>query len=250
MPPTSGTPPNSGTSPTSHVPPTSDVSPTSHVPPTSDVPPSSDVSPEHGAHHIRVSARRDTDALYDICLRTGLHGEDASGVHRDPRLLGEVYVGPYLAYAPDLAFVLVDEDDAPLGYVLGVADTAAFDDWCEDRWWPELRARYPLGVLPARSADERVVRLIHTAERTPPSVVRDYPAHLHVDLLPEAQGGGHGRRLLTTLFDALRTRGVPGVHLGVSARNTRAAAFYARLGFQTLDADQHGARLGLRLPPP
>ena len=38
----------------------------------------------------------------------------------------------------------------------------------------------------------------------------DYPAHLHIDLLPEVQGQGWGRLLIATLVDALRERGVAG----------------------------------------
>jgi RimJ/RimL family protein N-acetyltransferase len=35
-------------------------------------------------------------------------------------------------------------------------------------------------------------------------------------------------------MDRLRERGSPGVHLGMWARNTRAHAFYQRLGFREL----------------
>ena len=38
----------------------------------------------------------------------------------------------------------------------------------------------------------------------------EYPAHLHIDLLPELQGQGWGRRLIDTLVAALRERGVRG----------------------------------------
>lgn len=196
---------------------------------------------------IRQATAADTDALYQICLRTGAHGEDATGLYRDPRLLGEVYVGPYLALSPDLAFVLVDDADRPTGYVLGVADTRAFADACERHWWPPLRARHPIGSAPAGSADAAVVRLIHAPPSVPAGVLAEHPAHLHVDLLPSVQGRGHGRRLLTTLFGALRAQGVPGVHLGVSARNPRAIAFYRHLGFGTLESDVDGALLGVRL---
>ena len=74
-----------------------------------------------------------------------------------------------------------------------------------------------------------------------------YPAHLHVDLLPVAQGGGNGRRLLETLFDALRADGAPGVHLGVARANVGAVGFYHHLGFEELDGDEGGMTLGLRL---
>ena len=62
----------------------------------------------------------------------------------------------------------------------------------------------------------------------------DHPAHLHIDLLPELQGQGWGRRLIDTLAGALRERGVSGLHLVASADNTGALAFYARLGFTPL----------------
>ncbi len=50
--------------------------------------------------------------------------------------------------------------------------------------------------------------------------VDDYPAHLHIDLLPELQGQGFGRRLIDTLRGALAERGVAAVHLGMDAANT------------------------------
>ena len=43
---------------------------------------------------IRPARPGDGPAMYDVCLRTGAHGGDASALYRDPRLLGEVYVGP------------------------------------------------------------------------------------------------------------------------------------------------------------
>ncbi|MFL6121372.1 GNAT family N-acetyltransferase [Actinophytocola sp.] len=168
--------------------------------------------------------------LYDICLLTGDSGADASGLYRDPLLLGEVYVGPYLRFAPSHAWVGVDARGVA-GYVLGVPDTLAFEAECERSWWPALRARYPLSRYPADSADGRIVRLIHNPSPAEPDVVERYPAHLHIDLLPRLQGQGDGRRLLTTLLAGLAAAGAPGVHLGVSTANQRAVGFYRRMGF-------------------
>jgi len=187
----------------------------------------------------------EVDRLYDICLRTGASGGDATALYTDPRLLGEVYLGAYLALEPDLAFV-VESDGVAAGYVLGARDTAAFEARCEREWWPALRARYPLGSFPESSPDEALVRQIHDPHVTDPAVLPDYPAHLHVDLLPEAQGGGNGRRLLAALFDALRADGVSGVHLGVAEDNVAAIGFYEHLGFTRLAVDS-GLVLGLRL---
>ena len=60
---------------------------------------------------IRPATSADGPALYDVCLRTGADGEDATGTYTDTRILGHIYVGPYLALEPDLAFVL--DDGAP-----------------------------------------------------------------------------------------------------------------------------------------
>jgi ribosomal protein S18 acetylase RimI-like enzyme len=61
-----------------------------------------------------------------------------------------------------------------------------------------------------------------------------YPSHLHIDLLPRAQGRGYGRRMMEEVMARLRRRGSPGAHLGVSLRNTPAMAFYEKLGFRPL----------------
>ncbi|GAA2728145.1 GNAT family N-acetyltransferase [Cellulomonas aerilata] len=201
---------------------------------------------------IRPAGAADRAALDDICLRTGDAGRDASALYADPRLLAEVYVGPYLALEPDLAFVLTDDHDVVGGYVLGARDTADFERRCEDSWWPPLRARYPLAgttggadaAPDAGRADAGIVRMLHSPPRADPAVVALYPSHLHVDLLPAWQGGGWGRRLLETLFTALADVGSPGVHLGVSRRNEHAIGFYRRMGFVELTGDDGGLTLG------
>lgn len=197
---------------------------------------------------VRPAMESDRAALYRICLETGASGEDATHLYRDPMLLGHVYAGPYLTHDPAFAFVL--EDGAGVtGYVIGTADSQAFEARLERDWWPELRARYAAPTAPpeARTPDERLIHLIHHPHRTPDDLQATYPAHLHIDLLPRAQGGGHGRQLMHTLLGALRTAGVPGVHLGVGERNVRAQGFYRHLGFHDLSRTPGAVTMGLHL---
>lgn len=198
------------------------------------------------APEIRRFGTADERALYDICLRTGDSGGDATGRYRDPDLLGHVYVGPYLALAPGFAFVCV-EDGAVAGYVLGVPDTRAFERAAARDWWPALRPRYPRELFAPESPDGRLVRLIHEPPEADLEVVERYPAHLHVDLLPVLQGRGLGRRLLATLFDALRAAGAPAVHLGVARANGNAIGFYHRLGFTEVRGHPDSLVLGRSL---
>lgn len=179
---------------------------------------------------IRACRPADERTLYDICLRTGDSGEDATGLYRDPDLLGALFVGPYVRLAPSLALVGEDESGVA-GYVLGVPDTRAFENVCERDWWPPLRTRYGPGSFPPGSLDDRLVRMIHAPPTASQDVVERYPAHLHIDLLPRLQGRGYGRRLLESLFAALRDAGAPAVHLGVGLANQRAIGFYDRMGF-------------------
>src|SRR5690606_1414011 len=153
---------------------------------------------------IRGYRPADAPALYHICLRTGDRGGDATGLYADPYLLGHVYVGPYLALAPRFAFVL--DAGGPVGYALGVPDTAELARACERSWWPPLRRRYPDPArVPGhrRTPDQQVAMLIHRPPVPDPAVLALYPAHLHIDLLPVAQGQGYGRALMERLLAEL-----------------------------------------------
>ncbi len=79
------------------------------------------------------------------------------------------------------------------------------------------------------------------------AIVAEYPSHLHIDLLPAAQGRGAGRRLVQRLATSLHDAGSSGIHLGVSSRNHRAIGFYRRLGFAELVNDEHHLVFGMRL---
>ncbi|MEU1388205.1 MULTISPECIES: GNAT family N-acetyltransferase [unclassified Nonomuraea] len=194
---------------------------------------------------IRKYRPGDEPALYEVCLRTGLDGQDASAVYPTPHLLADVYVGPYLALQPSLAWVLDDDPGhgpgGPGGYVLGALDTRAFEADCERLWWPALRARYRHITEPERWLADHLA----APRPAPAEIVAGHPSHLHIDLLPRMQGAGWGSRLIATLLQALDERGSRGVHLGVSARNTRAVAFYAKLGFTELEREDSVVFMGM-----
>ncbi|MFU8889157.1 MAG: GNAT family N-acetyltransferase [Trueperaceae bacterium] len=113
------------------------------------------------------------------------------------------------------------------------ADSERFYRAFLDAWLPPLLARLPEpGPDPARwGEDDRLLAELRAPTLTVPADLGAYPAHLHVDLLPRAQGRGHGRRMVQTLLAALVERGCAGVHLGVGRQNQRAIAFYRALGF-------------------
>ena len=175
----------------------------------------------------------DRDAVYDICVRTGASGQDARGLYLSDALLPDIYAGPYLELEPRLAFVL-EEGGRVVGYVLGTADTPSFVETWRARWLPRVAGRYPPPGRPARTANERLIATLHHPEGMLAPELAPHPAHLHVDLLPQAQGAGHGRRLVETFLAAAAAAGARSLHLGTGNGNTRALRFYERLGFQRL----------------
>ncbi|WP_402465480.1 GNAT family N-acetyltransferase [Isoptericola aurantiacus] len=212
---------------------------------------------------IRPYRPTDRGAVAEICVRTAAGGGDARGVYSDDSLMPEVYALPYVDHSPELAFVVVDQepgtpsdvltvdDGRALGYVLAVADTAAFALWWEQEWTPGFVERHP-GPGPTTGANPGYseAALLHDGadpQRMVRSLVRGelvtHPAHLHIDLVPEAQGHGLGRRLIDTIRHALAEQGVAGVHLGYDPANTGARAFYDRLGFTELPSHRPAAPL-------
>ncbi len=185
---------------------------------------------------IRLYEPTDLDALYDICLRTGASGKDATAMFDDPTLLGEMFAAPYGTIEPEHALILDDGDGRAVGYALGVLDTRTFEARCEAEWWPAARARHPLDPE-GRRLDDLLIALIHDPYPAETAIVERYPSHLHIDLLPEVQGQGWGRRMIEMLFTLLAKAGSPGVHWGVNHDNHDAMGFYRHLGATEVSQD-------------
>jgi ribosomal protein S18 acetylase RimI-like enzyme len=195
---------------------------------------------------IRIAGLADLPGVYRVCLMTGDAGQDATGLYRNPDLLGHVYTGPYVVGEGPNALVVADEDGIA-GYCLAALDTRAFAAWAEAAWWPALRAQYPRPPTSDTSPDAAVARLIHEPPVAPPDVVDAYPSHLHIDLLERVRGTGVGRALIERQLAGLRAGGSDGVHLEVAASNENAIAFYRHLGFGDIRAAGDGLLMGMRL---
>ncbi|HEY1574034.1 MAG TPA: GNAT family N-acetyltransferase [Pseudonocardiaceae bacterium] len=188
---------------------------------------------------IRPYQPTDRDAVYDVCLRTAAAGQDATGLHDDPDVVADVFAGPYVHLEPDFAFVL-DDGGRAVGYVLGAPDTARFAADMREKWLPLVGAQHPDPVGRPAGPDQEYAYLLHHPERMVLPALADFPAHLHIDLLADYRRSGNGRRLIVTLLTALHDAGVPRVHLGMINTNTRARAFYDRLGFTELAVPDAG----------
>lgn len=209
----------------------------------------SDAAEPGGRDGPRVRGYRPHDlaAVYDICVRTAARGGDARGLYFTDDLMPDIFAGPYIHLEPEMAFVL-DDGRRAVGYVVGTADTEAFVRAYRRRWIPRLAGRYPRAPDRPVTPDERMLFLYHHPERMLVPELARYPAHLHIDVLPEHQGGGHGRALMETFLAAAAAAGAPGVHLGLDPGNTRARGFYERLGFTEVAVPDAGDVVYLARP--
>lgn len=202
-----------------------------------------------GEFSLRQAEPRDRDAAYAVCLQTGDSGRDATHLHSYPQALGHVYVGAYLQFEPELAFVLADATGV-CGYALAALDSRRFYARYLQEWLPPLRATQPAptGDPAGWTRDQQLWNLYHHPEIHLPEPYERFPSHLHIDLLPRAQGRGLGRAMMQELLAALTRHGSVGTHLAMAIDNHRAARFYAALGFEELTRTADTLYLGRRLP--
>jgi len=195
---------------------------------------------------IRSYKSADTSAVYEICLKTGNSGQDATHLFSDPLVLGHIYVGPYMEFEPQSVFILED-DQGPCGYIMGVLDSQTYYQWMHSEWLPKIRVNYkkPTGNPNTWDETEKITDLLFhpVAQRLLP----DYPAHLHIDLLSRAQGKGQGKLLMDRFIDYLKYNKIPGLHLELSSNNDRAFNFYRKYGIEELDRDNESIIMGYHL---
>lgn len=195
---------------------------------------------------IRPFRAGDEAAVAAVCLQTADAGADATGMFEDDAIWAQIFVLPYVHRHPDLSFVVESDDGRVVGYIVCAPDTNRFEDWFHDEWWPERGGRWP---EPESEQSRQDGTLIYAYSRRAGAEPYgdDYPAHLHIDLLPEAQVQGWGRELIVTLVAALRERGVTGLHLVASTDNTGAIAFYPRVGFTPIPSHPGVQAFGMDL---
>ena len=106
-----------------------------------------------------------------------------------------------------------------------------------------MREKYA-GVIGVTDRDTSYLDFIAHPVPAPAEVVADFPAHGHIDLLPEAQGAGWGTQMMTLMMNALRDAGASGMYLDVSVDNLRAQKFYSTLGFSEIQRTDESCYLG------
>lgn len=186
--------------------------------------------------HIRKYRDADRSQVRSICFQTGLFGDPVESVYGDLESFADMFTAYYTDCEPENAWVVArnDDDRVIVGYLLGCMDS-------RKAWDPTVvAARHILrrGLLFRRSTARFYWRLVA-------DVVRDlgvhrtkidfdkYPAHDHIDLLPEARGA-FGAALFEKFHDEMLAKGVRGAFGEAIAENARVRRFAASWGYHEI----------------
>ncbi len=179
---------------------------------------------------IRAYEPGDRAAVRAICFETGYMGEPIAWLWRDRESFADLITRYYTDREPESIFVATREGRV-VGYLTGCTDSQRTRG-AAVREIQRLLLRGGL-LRPGFAAflGRAVFDTIRDrGVRSEALLDARWPAHLHIDFLPEGRGRGLGRRLMDLWFERLRGLGIPGVHLGTFAENHAAIRFFEGCG--------------------
>lgn len=184
--------------------------------------------------HIRPMRPDDLKDVEYVCRMTA-----GPGCRKDPVLgyrIARMFSTYYVRECYDTCFVLVDDSDKVVGYIL-----------CEPDYKRYNKIFRKIDVPEIKKLDKKSGRQAWLFPIPYNFFGRKYPAHLHIDILDEYQNQGFGAKLMDTLFTELKRRNVKGIMLQADLSNEGAVRFYKRLGFKMLSTKLHTATMAKNL---
>ncbi len=168
---------------------------------------------------IRKYQVTDKQNLQKICIITANPQKNEQG----ERLLNLLYNDYYTEQEPENCFVLTDEADNAVGYIICAKNFDTYKKAFTEKYLPQVKKISFIQYL--------LRKLSFIIEK---KFSKEYPAHLHIDILPGFTGKGSGSMLINALCEHLKAEGVSGIMLCVGAHNVRAIKFYEKHGFTKL----------------
>jgi ribosomal protein S18 acetylase RimI-like enzyme len=181
---------------------------------------------------IRNAKKSDEQSLIDICFITG--DPSLKKIFPEPRLFSYFWCLYYLWYELENCFVAEDtETNKVIGYIISTLDSIKQEKNFEEKIGPLVKKR--MKEIKLRTIISKIYAhfIIHKSlSKKRRKMLEKYPAHLHINILPEYQRKGIGHRLMKTLEEHLMKNNIPGFHLEVGAKNDLGISFYEKYGLK------------------
>lgn len=169
-----------------------------------------------------------------ICFETGYMGDPAAWQWADQESFADLFSRYYTDHEPGSALVADDGHDV-VGYLLGCRDSSRVPSPAAISGRGVLRRGLLVRPGTAPVLWRSIADMARGAVRHEPLSIgfadERWPAHLHIDLLPQARSQGLGQELITRWLEVLSESRVPGCHLETWAENDGAIAFFTEMGF-------------------
>ncbi len=133
-------------------------------------------------------------------------------------------------------FVAVDENDRAIGYVLCAENYDNYKKIFKEEYVTRFKKHEFLFKKTAL-----ISTLIQSEYKD------EYPAHMHIDILPEYQRMGLGHKLMDSLCRNLKEKGIKGVCLTMWSGNKKGGSFYKKYGFTLLETRATTAVYALKM---
>lgn len=183
--------------------------------------------------NIRPYQKKDKENVRFVCLNSeGPCKSSKRGINFGLA----VYCDYYIEKEPENCFVATDENDKAIGYIICTENFDIFKKRFVEEYYPKIQK---WEFRRRKSALRSIVPHEKYKE--------EFPAHLHIDVLPEYQRMGLGHKMTDALLEHLKAKGVRGIMLTTWIKNEKGRGFYDKYGFTLLEEMKNCAVYGLKL---
>lgn len=182
---------------------------------------------------VRPYEEKDKENVRLVCLNSD---GPCKLFKRGKNFILTTYCDYYIEKEGGNCFVAADENDRAIGYIIC---TENFDEF-KKCFTAEYLTRFKKYEYKRRSS---ALRSIVPHEK----YKEEYPAHLHIDVLPEYQRMGLGHKMTAVLIDHLKNKSVKGLMLTTWIKNEKGRGFYDKYGFTLLEETESCAVYGIKL---
>lgn len=189
---------------------------------------------------IRSFREEDEAQILNVCYKTGYMGEDLTGkdIFNDIKLFGYLFCSYYYMYEKENCFVAIDKkENKIIGYIIGTLDSKRQERLFMKTMIPKILIRLFCYTLWKHIESYKAVKFFMknlNFYNSNKNIYKQYPAHLHINILNGYQNIGIGGRLIEAFEKHATKNGVKGIHLRTSNKNLKAVPFYLKMEYKII----------------
>ncbi|MCX6644843.1 MAG: GNAT family N-acetyltransferase [bacterium] len=183
---------------------------------------------------VRNFKSSDRDAVREIACDTADRGNPVDNFLNDREIAADLLTRYYTDFEPESAWV-AEMGGAIPGYIIGSVRPKFYDAITILRIYPSafIRAlfRNPQTRADIWSLASPALNAVFSEKGITAKILRNFPAHLHINLRPESRGNHIGRKLVEKFEDHVIKSGLTGIHARVREDNAGGRHFFESLGY-------------------